>query len=81
MRPSHSKHCLYAFYACAILSLIDYNSFLFLFLNEKQIDGLSTIVWVFIFVQPNLPSRVRRLGQKVLPCKHFEERQPLIFGL
>jgi hypothetical protein len=54
-------------------------TFSFLFLWEK-IDGLMTMVWVSILVQPYLPSRVRRLGQKVLPCRHFGKRQPLDSG-
>jgi hypothetical protein len=48
---------------------------------EKNIDGLSTIVWVSIHVRPKLPSRVRRLHQEVLPCTNFGERRPLDFGL
>jgi hypothetical protein len=49
--------------------------------NKIKIDSFSTIVWVFILVQPKLPSRVHRLGKKVLPCRHFGERWPLDFSL
>jgi hypothetical protein len=51
------------------------------FMKKKKIDSFSTIVWVFILLQPKLPSRVHRLGKKVLPCRHFGERWPLDFGL
>jgi hypothetical protein len=49
------------------------------FLKKKKINNLSTIVCVFDFVRPKPPSRVRRLGQKVLPCRHFEKATT--FGL
>jgi hypothetical protein len=44
-------------------------------------NGLSTIVWFSIHVWPKLPPRVRCLGRKILPCRHFGERQSLDFGL
>jgi hypothetical protein len=54
--------------------------FIFIFM-EKKIDGLLTIVWISIHVQPKLPSRVYCLGQGGLPCRHFGEQRPLDFDL
>jgi hypothetical protein len=48
--------------------------------KKKKVNDLLTIVWVSIHVGPKLPSRVRRLGQKALPCRHFEKQRPLDFG-
>jgi hypothetical protein len=44
-----------------ILSIIDY--------LMKKTDGLLTIVWVSIPIQPKLPLRVRHLLQKVIILK------------
>jgi hypothetical protein len=50
----------------------DLVNYLFIYSNEK-INDLLTIVWVSILVQPKLFSKVRCLGKKVLPCRHFGE--------
>jgi hypothetical protein len=69
---SHFVHCPKQPLQSTVKILSVFN----LFMN-KNITSLSTIVWVFIHVRPELPSRVRRLGQKVLPCKQYGERWPL----
>jgi hypothetical protein len=48
--------------------------------HEKYQQPL-TIVWVSNPARPKLPSRVRRLGQKVPRCRNFGERRPLDFAL
>jgi hypothetical protein len=50
--------------------------FVFFCFFMNKIDNLLTIVWVPIIVRTKPPSRIRCLGQKVLPCRHFEEQQP-----